>query len=81
MLDSKYVAWKLMQQPSLTPYQIMHSDHLWGTTSARTDPYHIAVVRGPMTRGILSRFHDIKDEIVHSCRELLPVSDGKQPSY
>ena len=41
----------------------------------RTDPYHVAIVRTPLTRNLGSRFDDIKDEISTGFRDLIPAKD------
>ena len=42
------------------------------------NPYHVAVIRNHLTRQLVAVFPDIRDEIVLSFEELLPMStDGK----
>jgi hypothetical protein len=41
------------------------------------DPYHVAVVRGPLTRHLGICFPDIYDEVVTAFSDLIPVTDGK----
>lgn len=40
------------------------------------DPYHIATVRSPLTRGLVGGFDDIVDEIVESFKDYIPVTKG-----
>lgn len=41
----------------------------------RLDPYHVAIVRTPLTRNLGSRFSDIKDEISAGFADLIPAKD------
>lgn len=41
------------------------------------EPYHIATVRSPLTRGLVSRFDDIRDEIVESFKDYIPLTKGE----
>ena len=41
------------------------------------DPFHIAAVRSPVTRNLISRFDDIRDEIVESFKDYIPLTEGK----
>ncbi|TFK29185.1 cytochrome P450 [Coprinopsis marcescibilis] len=54
-------------------FELIQTDYVFGSKAARVDPYHIEVVRGPMTRGFPSRFADIKDEIVESFTDHMPA--------
>ncbi|TFK16846.1 cytochrome P450 [Coprinopsis marcescibilis] len=54
-------------------FELIQADYVFGSDKARVDPYHIEVVRGPMTRGFPSRFADIKEEIVESFAEHMPA--------
>ena len=47
----------------------------------RDVPFHIAIVRSPLTRSLPSRFGDVRDEIVTACGEFIGNGDGKsQPN-
>ncbi|KAF9453726.1 cytochrome P450 [Macrolepiota fuliginosa MF-IS2] len=39
-------------------------------------PYHVATVRSPLTRNLVSRFDDIRDEIVESFKDYIPLKEG-----
>ena len=41
------------------------------------EPFHITAVRSPVTRNLVSRFDDIRDEIVESFKEYIPLTEGK----
>jgi len=41
------------------------------------EPFHIMAVRSPVTRNLISRFDDIRDEIVESFKEYIPLTEGK----
>jgi hypothetical protein len=41
------------------------------------DPYHVAVVRVPLTRHLGICFPDIYDEVVTAFSDLIPVTNGK----
>ena len=41
------------------------------------EPFHIMTVRSPVTRNLISRFDDIRDEIVESFKEYIPLTEGK----
>jgi len=43
------------------------------------DPYHVATVRSPMTRNLAYRFEDIRDEIVESFNDYIPVTEDWTP--
>ena len=43
----------------------------------RDAPFHITVVRSPLTRSLPSRFGDVRDEIVTACGEFIGNGDGK----
>jgi hypothetical protein len=45
------------------------------------DPYHVAVVRGLLTRHLGICFPDIYDEVVAAFSDLIPVTDGKLRFY
>ncbi|PPQ65601.1 hypothetical protein CVT26_000550 [Gymnopilus dilepis] len=55
------------------------SDYMIGP-QIRTDPYHVAIVRTPLTRNLGSRFDDIKDEISTGFRDLIPAKDDEWTS-
>lgn len=40
-------------------------------------PYHIAVIRSPLTRNLSNRFDDIRDEIVESFKDHIPATEGE----
>ncbi|EAU87935.2 cytochrome P450 [Coprinopsis cinerea okayama7 len=42
-------------------------------------PYHIDVVRGPLTRGFPSRFGDLKEEIAESFKDIMPATNEWTP--
>ncbi|KAF9067171.1 cytochrome P450, partial [Rhodocollybia butyracea] len=44
---------------------------------ARVDPYHVPVVRSPLTRALPARFHDLRDEIVASFADLVPAKESE----
>jgi len=41
------------------------------------EPFHIMAIRSPVTRNLISRFDDIRDEIVESFKEYIPLTEGK----
>ncbi|PPQ77969.1 hypothetical protein CVT26_005274 [Gymnopilus dilepis] len=43
----------------------------------RMDPYHVGIVRTPLTRNIAARFSDIKDEIVTAFSEIIPAKEDE----
>lgn len=42
----------------------------------RTEPFHIGVVRTPLTRNLGHRFPEIKDEILEAFGEMIPLTGG-----
>ena len=42
----------------------------------RTDPFHIGVVRTPLTRNLGYRFAEVKDEILEVFGEMIPPTGG-----
>ncbi|GAV99331.1 cytochrome p450 [Lentinula edodes] len=46
-------------------------------------PYHVAIVRTPMTRNIATRFAEVRDETVSAFADLIPAKDDwvKVPAY
>ncbi|KAE9393366.1 cytochrome P450 [Gymnopus androsaceus JB14] len=50
----------------------MQSDYTLGAAPAQ-DPYHIAVVRTPLTRNLGARFDDIREEIVLAMQDQIPA--------
>lgn len=46
-------------------------------------PYHVATVRSPLTRSLVGRFDDIRDEIVESFNDYIPITEEWQtvPAY
>ncbi|KAJ4468686.1 cytochrome P450 [Lentinula edodes] len=46
-------------------------------------PYHVAIVRTPMTRNIATRFAEVRDEMVSAFADLIPAKDDwvKVPAY
>ena len=42
----------------------------------RTDPFHIGVVRTPLTRNLGYRFAEVKDEIMEAFGEMIPPTGG-----
>lgn len=40
------------------------------------DCYHIVTIRGPLTRHLVSKFDEIRDEIVESFAEYIPLAEG-----
>ena len=57
--------------------QIVHTDYTIGP-QIRLDPYHIGVVRTPLTKSLGARFSDIKDEIVAAFRDFVPARENGQ---
>ncbi|KAF4619512.1 hypothetical protein D9613_005419 [Agrocybe pediades] len=55
--------------------EIAQSDYMIGP-QIRLDPYHVAIVRTPLTRNLGVRFEDIKDEIDASFSDLVCASDN-----
>ncbi|PPQ79520.1 hypothetical protein CVT25_003402 [Psilocybe cyanescens] len=53
--------------------QTAQSDYMI-SPQIRLDPYHVAVVRTPLTRNLGIRFDDIKDEIAASFADLVPLN-------
>ncbi|KAF9453730.1 cytochrome P450 [Macrolepiota fuliginosa MF-IS2] len=43
------------------------------------DPYHVATIRTPLTRNLSSRFDDIRDEIVESFKDYIPLTEEWTP--
>ncbi len=42
------------------------------------DCYHVATIRAPLTRHLVSKFDEIRDEIVESFEEYIPLAEGKK---
>ena len=40
------------------------------------DPYHVTTIRGPVTRNITAKLHDMDEETIHSLQEYLPAGQG-----
>jgi hypothetical protein len=41
------------------------------------NPYHINIVRGPLTRNLANQFEDIRDEMVLAVNDMIPLQkDG-----
>ncbi|KAF8957287.1 cytochrome P450, partial [Flammula alnicola] len=57
--------------------ETIQTDYMLGK-EVRVDPFHIAVVRSPMTRNLGVRFPEIKDEITTAFSELIPVMHTKE---
>ncbi|THH27901.1 hypothetical protein EUX98_g6286 [Antrodiella citrinella] len=55
-------------------------DHTIGP-AIHHDTYHIAVIRARLTRSIGAIFEDVRDELVESSNDALPLSDGRNPEY
>ena len=53
----------------------MQSDYTIGP-APRKDPYHIAIVRTPLTRNLGARFDDLRDEIVLAMEDQIPAKGG-----
>ncbi|KJA16226.1 hypothetical protein HYPSUDRAFT_47536 [Hypholoma sublateritium FD-334 SS-4] len=51
--------------------ETIQADYMLGKQN-RTDPFHIAVVRTPLTRNLGYRFPEIKDEIQEAFGEMIP---------
>ncbi|KXN83236.1 Ent-kaurene oxidase [Leucoagaricus sp. SymC.cos] len=51
--------------------------------SVDDDPYHVTTIRSPLTRNLVSRFDDIRDEIVESFKDYVPLTEEWQllPAY
>ncbi|PPQ87954.1 hypothetical protein CVT25_001139 [Psilocybe cyanescens] len=47
----------------------------------RTDPYHTAIVRTPLTRNLAIRFTDIKDEISTAFEDIVPDKGDEWTSF
>lgn len=41
-----------------------------------TNPYHIAIVRSNLTRALGGVFPELRDEIIHSFKAVIPETDG-----
>ncbi|KAF9067174.1 cytochrome P450, partial [Rhodocollybia butyracea] len=54
----------------------MQTDYTLGPAS-RVNPYHVPVVRSPLTRALPARFHDLRDEIVASFADLVPAKESE----
>jgi len=52
--------------------QVMQSDYTFGP-APRKDPYHIGIVRTPLTRNLGARFDDLRDEIVLAMEDQIPA--------
>ncbi|PPQ77970.1 hypothetical protein CVT26_005275 [Gymnopilus dilepis] len=55
--------------------EIVHTDYTIGP-QIRLDPYHIGIVRTPLTKSLGARFSDIKDEIVAAFRDFVPAREN-----
>lgn len=55
-------------------FQLFQTDYTVGST-VRANPYHIAVVRGPLTRNLARCFPRVQDEIVHAFDHVLGLHD------
>ncbi|EAU87975.2 cytochrome P450 [Coprinopsis cinerea okayama7 len=60
-------------------FELLHSDHTFGTKNCRLHPYHIETVRGPLTRAFPSRFGELKEEMVHSFSQFMPATTDWTP--
>ncbi|KAF9559724.1 cytochrome P450 [Agrocybe pediades] len=54
----------------------IQTDYTMGE-NIRTDCYHTATVRSPLTRNIAARFSDIRDEIIASFSEIIPAKENE----
>ncbi|KAJ3557279.1 hypothetical protein NP233_g11785 [Leucocoprinus birnbaumii] len=55
-----------------------HSKYIFGQRFF-DEPFHIATVRSPITRNLISRFDDIRDEIVESFTDYIPPTKDWTP--
>lgn len=39
--------------------------------------YHIPIIRSSLTRNLGVLFHEIKEELAESCKDVIPQRDGK----
>jgi len=53
--------------------QISQSDYMIGP-QIRSDPYHVSIVRAPLTRSLGARYEDIRDEIAASFSDMIPAN-------
>ncbi|KAF9008808.1 cytochrome P450 [Cyathus striatus] len=63
--------------------ETIQTDYMIGP-QIRLDPYHIGVVRTPLTRNLAARFSDIKDEIAAAFADLIPLKEhdwSEVPAY
>ncbi|KDR68411.1 hypothetical protein GALMADRAFT_231377 [Galerina marginata CBS 339.88] len=56
--------------------EVVQTDYTIGP-QIRLDPYHIGVVRTPLTRSLGACFLDIKDEIIAAFGDLIPVREDE----
>lgn len=64
----------------MSPSRTCQSLQLFGLSfgrHGRDDPFHISVVRSPLTRSLPSRFGEVRDEIVTACQEYVDPGNGK----
>jgi cytochrome P450 len=54
----------------------LQSDYTLGP-AARVDPYHVDVIRSPLTRNLGARFHDIRDEIEAAFADEIPAKESE----
>jgi hypothetical protein len=62
-------------QSVLNALQLLQLQYILGPEIA-FDPYHVAVVRTPLTRNIGIKFPDIQDEIAVGFAEHMPMTEG-----
>ena len=55
--------------------QFYQWDHTIGP-EVTMNPYHINIVRGPLTRNIAAQFDDLREEMIHALDDLIPCRDG-----
>jgi len=52
--------------------EVMQSDYTFGPAPMK-DPYHVTIVRSPLTRSLGARFDDIRDEIELAIEDQIPA--------
>lgn len=45
--------------------------------TALLNPYHIAIIKSPLTRNIGAQFDDLREEVIAALDQHIPVSDGE----
>ena len=60
--------------------QFLHLDYTLGKEVVN-NPYHISVIRMPMTRNVTHQIHDLVVEVGKMCDEMIPRLPGKNISW